>query len=132
MNVILEKAKGIGKGITSAMIKPFLEKQHSRITWQAYGKWRTFTNINGRVIFRRYGRQPKGAKAVRNAREATEKAQELWGLEVDSRGRLPVAPPKLPIATPILRQPVYLGSRSFYPITRRPPRITPPRPRLSR
>ena len=135
MSSVIEKVKNYGKGVLKAIVKPLLVQQHNRVTWEAYGKWRTFTHNNGRVILRRYRQQPKGAEVVGNAREATEYATEAWGVELDSRGRLPAAPPQptpLPVATPIFNRALYLNSRGFYPISRRPPRITPLRPRLRR
>ncbi len=100
---VMERLKDISQSSINKLIQPFLEKPHSKVTWQVYGKWRTFTHINGKVTLRRYRQQPIGAKVVKSAREDTEYAQERWEVEVDRRGRLPVA-------TPILRQPVYLGN----------------------
>lgn len=128
---VMEKVKDIGRGVLTKVVKPFLEKPHSRITWQAYGKWRTFINSNGRVVFRRFNRQPKDAKVVRNVREARDTARELWGIEVDNRGHEPSTPPS-PITRvdPYLGRDLLLSQRSRIGISRHAPRITPTRPRL--
>lgn len=125
---ILDTLKAIG----NALIQPLIEKPQSRVTWFSHGKWRTFTHNDGRVALRRYARQPLGAKVVSNAKQATEYAQATWGLEVDRRGKLPVAPPSEPPAPPLSDRQILLDSRGFYPITRRLPRITPRRPALRR
>lgn len=127
MNEVLEKAKDLGRSVATAIINPFLPKNHHRVTWQAYGKWRTFTHSDGRVFFRRYKQLPKGAKVVRNAREARGQARALWGLELDSKGRLPVV---FPTPTP---NRVPLISERCYPFGRpRSVRITPQRPSITR
>lgn len=124
--------KDIAKKIGLKLIQPLMEKQHTRVTWWAYGKWRTFVNKDGRITTRRYRQQPKGVRVVRNVKDAIEYARESWGVEIDRRGMLPEASPiKPPAAMPIYREPIRI-SRRFKPLTRHTIRITPRRPALRR
>ena len=134
MNAVLEKAKSIGQSALTKLVSPLLEKPKSKVTWPAYGKWRTLSHnrSNGKVTLRRSKQQPRDAKVVKTSREARDYALATWALEVDSRGRFPAAPPPLPARQPIFRQTDYRLT-AYRPLGKpKLMRITPKRPRLVR